>query len=94
MLLIYRMLRKADIDEKGRLFSMFAVKLVFVFGERKYHPARIFVVEFRCQVMCPEICINENSKNPRQEETKMEELRLSQRNTHSQSSFCKHSLFV
>ncbi|GFY58817.1 integrase catalytic domain-containing protein [Trichonephila inaurata madagascariensis] len=61
-------MRKADIDEKGRLFSMFCShKHVFRFCRAKVQPCE-FCGKSHYKVMCPEICINENSKNPRQEE--------------------------
>ncbi|GFY51335.1 integrase catalytic domain-containing protein [Trichonephila inaurata madagascariensis] len=59
--------KKRILMKKAACFRCFAVKHVFRFCRAKVPPCE-FCGKSHYKVMCPEICINENSKNPRQEE--------------------------
>ncbi|GFY73199.1 integrase catalytic domain-containing protein [Trichonephila inaurata madagascariensis] len=59
--------KKRILMKRAACFRCFAVKHVFRFCRAKVPPCE-FCGKSHYKVMCPEICINENSKNPRQEE--------------------------
>ncbi|GFY71358.1 uncharacterized protein TNIN_281941 [Trichonephila inaurata madagascariensis] len=59
--------KKRILMKKAACFRCFAVKHVCRFCRAKVPPCE-FCGKSHYKVMCPEICINENSKNPRQEE--------------------------